>query len=549
MIPHGTIRDPEPQEQAGIPAGLRPYQQQAVRDVLDALDAHASVLFVAPTGSGKTQIFVAIAEARRPHGRILVLAHREELIAQAAARVRELTALSTSIEMAGASADLTADVVIASVQTLSRERRLARFAPDAFGLVIVDEAHHAVAATYRRVLAHFPMAKRIGATATADRLDRQALGQVFEVCPFVYELQDAIEDGWLCPIRQVRVEITGLDLSKVRVTAGDLNERDLAQALGADRILHEVAAPIAQHAADRPTLIFAVNIQHAHDLAEVLKGYVADRSRVVALSSEDDRDDRRATLAAFLRGDVQYLVNVALFTEGVDLPPTSCVALARPTASRSLYSQQVGRGCRLAPGKTNLLVLDYVGNSGRHRLVNLFDILTSGADAAVTARAQEIMNAANVTVLDAIAAAKQELAAAARQAAQEAAARVVLPRPGVQVGVAHSLIETPPFADPFMLLGLHPMPGRWGGSPMTDRQRAVLEQIGFPIAGLDRGQASEVIGRVRERREAGLATYRQARVLFRHGYDPDLPFTRASAIISALAANSWRRPIGETVSS
>jgi superfamily II DNA or RNA helicase len=506
-------------------AGLRVYQREAVAAVLAALVTHRGVLFVAPTGSGKTTIFTAIAEARRPHGRILVLAHREELLRQAAARIGEHTALSVGVEMAEARAGLDADVVVASVQTLSRPARLARFAPDAVGLVVVDEAHHAVASTYRRVLDHFTAAKVVGCTATPDRLDRVALGKVFEVAAFCYELRDAIEDGWLVPIRQVQVVLDGLDLSRVRTTAGDLNEGDLERVVTQDGVLHGIAQPVAKHAGTRPTLVFAVTVAHARALGEVL-GFYAGPGRVAALSGDDDREHRRETLAAFLAGEVQYLVNCELFTEGVDLPPTSCVAMARPTKSRALYAQMIGRGTRLHPGKTDLLVLDFAGNAGRHALVSTFDVLSGARDAEVEQRAQALMNARpDLDILGALAEAEVAVATERRRA--------------IQLGVHTRLVEV----DPFAVLGVHASPGRWGGAPITAKQVAVLERAGIPIAGLDRRQASAIISELHRRMGAGLCTFRQARVLLRYGYDPEVGFEEAGRLLDALAAHGWRRPV------
>jgi superfamily II DNA or RNA helicase len=502
---------------------LRDYQREGIDAVLSALHSHRAVLFVAATGTGKTQMFVKIAEHLRPQlGPVLVLAHREELIRQAEARVRECTDLSVEIEMADNRAGA-ADVVIGSVQTLSRAARLERFAPDAFGLVVVDEAHHTPATSYRTILDYFVNAKVIGCTATPDRLDGQGLGGIFDVCAFQYEIRDAIEDGWLVPIRQQRVIVDHLDLSAVRRTAGDLNEGDLQQVMTTDASLHGVAGPLVRHAGNRPTLVFGVSIAHAQALAEVI-GFYADAHRVAVLVGSDDRDERRQTLQAFAAGEIQYLVNCMLFSEGYDQPRIACVAMARPTSSRALYAQAIGRGTRPAPDKRDLLVLDFVGNSGRHRLVNTFDVLSGARDAGVEQRAQQLMNTEDVTMLDALATAEAEIAMARRRA--------------IQVNVAARVIDV----DPFDVLGVRPAPGRWGGVPMTDKQRVVIERAGIPTAGLDRGQASTIIDQLRQRTEAGRCTYKQARTLLRHGYDPDVSFAEATRIITVLAANGWRRP-------
>lgn len=505
---------------------LRPYQHDALASIRDSWRRHRRLLAVLPTGTGKTVLFAKTAEEMRPQGRVFVLAHREELIRQAVDKITAWTTLSTAVEMGAERAEgifgASADVVVASVQSLSRRSRLARFNAAEFALVIVDEAHHATADTYGRILDHFGNARILGVTATPDRLDGQGLGRIFEHLAFAYELRDAIEDGWLAPIRQHRVEVD-VDLSAVRTVAGDLHEGDLEHALLGDAALHGIAAPIAQHAGARPTLTFAVTVAHARALAEVLAVY-ADPERIAVLSGDDDRQKRRETLAAFAAGDIQHLVNCALFTEGFDEPSIACVAIARPTKSRALYAQMIGRGTRLAPGKRGLLVLDFKGNAGRHALVSTFDVLSGARDEEIERRAQARMNAdPDITILAALREAEEDIAAERRHAAR--------------LEVRSRLVEI----DPFTILGVTAPPGRWGGAAMTDRQREVLDRAGIPSMQLDRGQASAVIDKLVERTREGRCTLRQAKVLVRFGYDPDTAFDEASLIIDELAANGWRR--------
>lgn len=506
-------------------ADLRPYQQEAVDAVLTAFEMHSSVLLVLPTGTGKTVVFATVAEALRPRGRVLVLAHREELIRQAAEKFAEWTELSVAVEMAEErAADSGADVVVASVQTLARPARLARFHPDDFGLVIVDEAHHVVAGTYRRIMSHFGAAKVLGVTATPDRLDGQGLGGIFSTRAFSYELRDAIEDGWLSPIRQRAVVVDGLDLSAVRTVAGDLSEGDLERVMTQEAPLHGIAAPLARFAGQRRSLVFASTVKHAHALADVLGRYVGPEA-VAVLDGGSPRDVRRATLADFEAGRRQFLVNCLLFTEGFDCPGIECVAVARPTKSRALYAQMAGRGTRTAPGKRDVLILDFKGNAGRHTLVNTFDVLTAAKDPDVEQRAQARMNSDDrVTILDALADAEREIALERRRE--------------LVFGVKSRLVEI----DPFAVLGLHVAPGRWGGLPVTDRQLAVLERNGV-ASPMDRGQAHALIQAIVSRTREGLCTYRQARTLLRYGYDPDSTFDDARELLDALARNGWRRPI------
>lgn len=318
---------------------LRPYQEQAVEGVLRELGQHRATLLVAATGTGKTTIFSEIARLwlEQGRGRVLILAHREELITQAARRVATQTGLKVGIEMAEQRIDplFPPDVVVGTVQTLSKERRRSTLAPDFFGLVIVDEAHHAVADTYGSVIDYFAGAKVLGVTATPDRGDGAAMRQVFESVAYVYEIRDAIEQGYLCQIRQKAVRIEGLDLSSVRTVAGDLNEGDLEGVMLDDENIQAVASATLEEAGGRPTMLFGVTVAHAHALAAALNRYQPGCAR--ALDGKSDRDLRRDTLAAFSRGEFQVLSNCALFTEGFDEPSIACVAVARPTKSRAFY--------------------------------------------------------------------------------------------------------------------------------------------------------------------------------------------------------------------
>jgi superfamily II DNA or RNA helicase len=526
---------------------LRPYQKTAIDAVLNAWVAEKKPLVVMPTGTGKTVVFAKVAEASRVQGRSLVLAHREELIHQAVEKIRAWTDLSTAIEMADARADdtlLPADVVVASVQTMVR--RLSRYAPASFARLIIDEAHHAPADTYRKIIDHFVAAKILGVTATPDRLDKQALGQVFNDRTFIYELRDAIEDKWLVPIRQRIVMAQKLDFSQVRTTAGDLNEGDLERILIEERALHEVAEPTVRLSEDRPTLVFATTVLHAKSLAEVMRRYAGDT--VQWLDGDAPRALRRQTLADFRDRKFRFLVNCLLYTEGFDEPLISCVAVARPTKSRALYAQMIGRGTRLccpnqcpaycehAEAKRNLVVLDFVGNAGKHQLVNAIDVLDGVQDAAVRGRAIRLMEGqAALDILGALDQAAQQLADEERDRIMAEARRREAVRAHVQVRIQD--------IDPFAILGIRPRAGRWGGEAMTDVQREVLERHKIPLHGLDRGQAEEIAKAIRDRVKQGLCSVRQARLLASKGIDPTgMPFERASAIIDRIQVNAWRVP-------
>lgn len=389
-------------------AALRPYQTAAISAALAALEVQRSALIVHATGCGKTVLMAHLAEAFAKRGqRVLVIAHREELLIQARTKISAWTGLKIGMERAGEKAKRTTaaasrdfihlhqPIVVASIQTLSQPNRLATWAPDEFGLVMVDESHHALAGSYLRVLEHFAGAKVIGVTATPDRGDDLALGQVFESVAHSYGIREAIDDGFLSPIRQHAVIVEGLDFSKCRTTAGDLNGGDLDRIMREEEHLHAVADPIFQLAGDRPTLTFASSVEHATLLADQLNRRAGGENTpksARALSGETPAEERASTLVAFSRGEFQHLVNCALFLEGYDEPRISCVAVARPTKSRALYAQMLGRGTRLSPetGKADCLVIDFVGNAGRHSLISPLDIFEGDMTPPEREAAEEI---------------------------------------------------------------------------------------------------------------------------------------------------------------
>lgn len=321
---------------------LRPYQTEAVEAVLGAWQEARATLLVACTGSGKTVMFSEIARRRRPHGRVLVIAHRSELIEQAHEQITTWTGLKCGIEMAHQRASLDGlfdppDVVIASVQTLAQPKRLERIDPRQFGTVIVDEAHHTPSPTYRRILGHLEGAKVLGVTATPDRLDQSALGAIYESIAYTYETRDAIEQGYLCPVTVQQIVVEGLDLSEVRRVSGDFSPGELEEELVEH--IHGVASPLSRLARGRQTIVFCVTINHAAAMAQALENYV-DADRIAWLSGGASAEERADVLDQFRDRSINYLLNVGLFTEGVDLPMTDCIAMARPTQSRALSSNR-----------------------------------------------------------------------------------------------------------------------------------------------------------------------------------------------------------------
>lgn len=518
---------------------LRPYQKEAVAAADLCLEEHGSALLHMATGTGKTVIFSKLIERRLAldEGRVMVLAHRTELLEQAKHRLVADTGLNfmdVGIEQATRKASPANRVVVASVQTMIN--RLKEFRPDEFGLIIVDEAHHVPAKSYGKILRHFDGAQRLGVTATPDRLDGRGLQRWFHKEPaYTYEIRDAIDDGYLVPIRAKMVWVDSIDLSAVRTTAGDLNEGDLEKVLMAEENLHGMVKPLMDLAIERPTLVFSNGVGHAYALQSVFNGYRPGCAQ--AVDGATPSEVRQRVLDDYRSGKFQFLINCALFTEGVDLPLVSCIAMARPTESRALYSQMVGRGTRLlghsyedsvAAGKPDLLVVDLVGNAGKHRLVCAMDILDGSVEEETRKRAIKKAMDDVVLIEGALEEAEKEVVELRRQDLK------------VQAEVKYRVVTA---QDQFTILGVVPRRGRWGGAAQTAAQARTLEKAGIKgFETLDRGQASQVIDRIFERRRKGLCTLKQAKLLAKYGLNPDATFEEATEAISAIVENRWKLP-------
>ena len=339
---------------------LRPYQHEAVAAIIRGFDEYDRQLAVKPTGSGKTVVVAKVAEHFQP-GRTLFLAHREELLVQAKDKILAATGILAEIEAAGQVASLQAPIVVASVQTLIREPRRARFPANHFRLVVIDEAHHVLAESYQRTLAHFGGTKALGVTATPDRGDKRALGDYFQNIAFEIGFVDLVKAGYLSRI-QVRTIPLKIDLHGVRTTAGDYNANDLCNAL--EPYLAQIAGAVAVDLADRKTLVFLPLCSLSERFAELCRERGLPAEHVAGTSK-----DRGGALERFKSGKIKLISNSMLYSEGFDEPSIDCIIPLRPTKSRNLFAQQVGRGTRIHPGKDHLLILDFLWQTHKHNLV------------------------------------------------------------------------------------------------------------------------------------------------------------------------------------
>ncbi len=556
---------------------LRPYQRKAVTAAIRSMEEHTTTLLVMPTGTGKTIVFCEIINRLKDRGRAMVVAHREELLQQAAAKIYQVARVMPEIEKADQYADRGFDqwkspVIVSSVQTQNSgsngSLRMGRFEPSEFGLLVIDEAHHATSKTYRRMIDHYrtnPNLYVLGVTATPDRHDEQALGQVFADCPFEYYVADAIRDAWLVGVHQRYVEVDSLDLSAVRTTAGDLNGAELERQLLFEETLLGMADPIYELSAGRKTLVFTASVAQADRMAEILNRHEPGCAQFVYGGTP--KDERQKLFADYHDGAFRFLVNCGITTEGWDEPTVEVVAMARPTKSRSLYEQMLGRGTRPLPGivdgiesdesqrhlpydgeelqsqirkqritesaKPFMEVLDFVGNAGRHKLISSCDVLGGlYSDEVVEDAKRELREGA-----------KPEEVAGALEAAQARRAAEAARRAKI---VAKSTYRSHEIS-PFEMLGLVPdrQPAWSKAKPATDKQIALLRRFRVPIPNdLSLGEAGQLISECKRRAEERLCSPRQGNVLRRAGFNHEMKMKLAKPIIDTLANNNWRWPEG-----
>lgn len=363
---------------------LRPYQEKAIELVEKDLstDGISSTIIVLATGCGKTIVFSCLAhrEVRRG-GRVLILAHRGELLEQAIDKLYRATGIRAGLEKADVTSDTDPDeppyaVVVGSVQSMKSQKRLERFYSNDFSLIVIDECHHALTSTYRAVIDHFPKAKVLGVTATPDRGDLRSLGEVFQKISFEYSIVDAIRDGYLTPICAQTIPLR-IDLSSVSKQAGDYQAAGLGEAL--KPYLHEICREIKTRCASRKTIVFTPLISISREMLEIFKEEGVTEVREV----NGESPDRAETLEWFSKAPKGcVLLNSMLLTEGYDEPSVDAIVILRATKVRALYVQMVGRGTRLFEGKKNLLLLDFLWLTASHDLCRPAHIFTDNEDVA-----------------------------------------------------------------------------------------------------------------------------------------------------------------------
>lgn len=516
---------------------LRPYQEEAREKVRHEWEeGRKRTLLVLPTGCGKTIVFSKIIEDRVRLGeRVLIIAHRSELLEQASDKLKTATGLNTALEKAeNTSIGSWYRVVVGSVQTLQREKRLKQFPKDYFDTIIIDEAHHALSSSYQNVLSYFDEAQVLGVTATPDRGDKQNLGKVFDSLAYEYSLIDAINSGYLSKISAITIPLT-LDLSKVSQQAGDFKAADIGTAL--DPYLDQIADEMVKQCKDRKTVVFLPLVKTSQKFKDILnsKGFKATE---VNGSSED----RTEILKDFDNDKYNVLCNSMLLTEGWDCPTVDCIVVLRPTKVRALYSQMVGRGTRIAPNKKDVLLLDFLWHTERHELCRPAHLVTDSSE--VAAKASENMaedNNKEFELLEAVETAGKDVIAEREEAlAKQLEEMRKRKRKLVDPLQFEMSIQSEDLSDYVPDFG-------WEMAPPSKQQLKALEKFGIFTDEIgNAGKASKLLDRLNKRKNEGLTTPKQIRFLEQRGFQHVgmWKFNNAKKLIDRIAANGWRVPRG-----
>lgn len=513
---------------------LRPYQKEAQEAILGQWnEGILKTLLVLPTGCGKTIVFTKLIEELVRQGeRVLILAHRGELLDQAADKLQNATGLCCATEKAEQSClGSWFRVVVGSIQTMMREKRLKQFSEDYFDTIVVDEAHHVLSESYRRVLEHFHPAKVLGVTATPDRGDMKNLGQVFESLAYEYTLPKAIKEGYLSPIRAETIPLK-LDLTAVRTQAGDFKASDIGTAL--DPYLEQIAAEMSLRCQNRKTVVFLPLVKTSQKFCGLLQEHGFAAAEVNGASK-----DRAEVLRDFAEGRYNVLCNSMLLTEGWDCPSVDCIVVLRPTKVRSLYCQMVGRGTRLSPetGKTELLLLDFLWHTQRHELCHPAHLICESEEVAEK-MTENIQQAGCPVDLEEAEAQASEDVVAQREEALAKQLEQMKRRKG-------SLVDPLQFELSIQaedLAGYVPSFG-WEMAPPSEKQVKALEKLGLNPDDIENaGKAKKLLDRLDSRRAAGLTTPKQIRCLEQRGFQHvgTWSFEEANQMIGRIAAMGWR---------
>lgn len=516
---------------------LRKYQQESINSIQEEWNnGRKRTLLVLPTGCGKTVVFTKLAEEMVKQGkRVLILAHRTELLEQASDKLFKITGLKTALEKADSTAiGSWCRVSVGSVQTLQRDKRLNQFPKDYWDVIIVDEAHHILSDGYMKVMKYFDVANVLGVTATPDRSDMRNLGSYFDSLAYEYSLVQAIKEGYLSKIKALTIPLS-LDLSNVSMSAGDFKASDVGTAL--DPYLEQIADEMVKQCADRKTVVFLPLVKTSQKFRDILnaKGF-----RAAEVNGESK--DRSEVLEDFEKDRYNVLCNSMLLTEGWDCPSVDCVVVLRPTKVRALYSQMVGRGTRLHPGKEELLLLDFLWHTERHELCRPAHLICETPE--VAQKMVENMEEQTGVMLDLedmevkatedVVAQREEALAKQLEEMRKRKRKLVDP---LQFEMSIHAEDLSNYVPNF----------GWEMAPASDKQIKALEKYGIlPDEIANAGKAALYLDRLHKRQSEGLTTPKQIRFLEGRGFKNVgmWQFDHAKNMIDRIAANGWRLPAG-----
>lgn len=518
---------------------LRKYQQEAHDSIFNEWEKKGikKTLLVLPTGCGKTIVFAKVAEDCVKEGnKVLIMAHRGELLEQAADKIKKMTGLECSVEKAEQTCIGSWNrIVVGSVQTLQGTKRLSKFPKDYFDTIIIDEAHHVLSSSYQKVLEHFD-ARVLGVTATPDRGDKKNLGRYFETLSYEYTLPEAIKEGHLVPIKALTIPLE-LDLSSVSMSAGDFKASDVGSAL--DPYLMGIINEMKKYCKDRKTVVFLPLVATSKKFTKLL-----NENGFKAAEVNGSSKDREEVTKDFAENKYNVLCNSMLLTEGWDCPDVDCVIVLRPTKVRSLYSQMVGRGTRLSPqtGKKDLLLLDFLWHSERHELCHPANLICESEEVAKRMTKKMEDNAGEeFDIQDAEEEAKKDIIKEREEALQKQLEEMKHKKRKLVDPIQYAMsIEAEDLQDYVPSFG-------WECTPPTEKQLKLLESEGiFSQEIPNAGYASKLIEKLDMRRKAHLATPKQIRLLERYNFEHvgNWSFKAASSMISRIASNNWKLPNG-----
>lgn len=517
---------------------LRKYQVQAKNAVLEEWDKGVKkTLLVLPTGTGKTVVFSSIVEEKvKQNHRVLILAHRAELLTQAADKLKTLTGFDTVLEKRDShSANSLCPITLGSIQTLQKKQRLTEFPKDYFQDIIVDEAHHSLAKSYQNIFDYFSDANILGVTATPSRGDKKILTEWFDSIAYEYSMRQAIVEKYLVPIKAQLIPLT-LDISTVNINNGDYAVNEVGSAL--EPYLTSIAEQMKKYCKGRKTIVFLPLISTSQLFCNILNDM-----GIRAAEVNSNTTNREEILQDFENGEYGVLCNAMLLTEGWDCPSVDCVIILRPTKIDSLYRQMVGRGMRLSPGKKDLLLLDFLWMTSRHDLCKPASLIAKNGKIAEKIEKKLKKNGDALDLMDAEQEIEEEIERDLKEALERRLAEELLAQQQKQAEMLDPIRQALAIDKKFFK-SYHYQGHRWEMDKPTDKQISALNKFGYTGTVKSKGEAAYFLDRFFQRQNEKLTTLKQIKRLRKYGFQMVDMWLKEDAekLIAIIASNDWRVP-------